>query len=124
MSCSQELVGEEIRPLTEERRAEILATNEELAGRGAEDSRCRCDVPCPKDALDREDIDEEIEQELVFLGLIGMIDPPREEAKTCGSSRKSCGHSADHDHRRPPQDRCWLSRTNLESLKTDALSRG
>ena len=30
--CSHELVGEEARPLTAERRAEILASNEELAG--------------------------------------------------------------------------------------------
>ena len=30
--CSHELVGEEARPLTDARRAEILATNEELAG--------------------------------------------------------------------------------------------
>src|SRR3546814_3372566 len=32
--CSQELVGEEARPLTVERRTEILASNEELAGEG------------------------------------------------------------------------------------------
>jgi len=31
-STTQELVGEEIRPLTVERRAEILQTNEELTG--------------------------------------------------------------------------------------------
>ena len=30
--CSHELVGEEARPLTAHRRAEILANNEELAG--------------------------------------------------------------------------------------------
>ena len=30
--CSQELVGEEARPLTDARRAEILKINEELAG--------------------------------------------------------------------------------------------
>ena len=30
--CSHELVGEEARPLTAERRAEILTNNEELAG--------------------------------------------------------------------------------------------
>ena len=35
----------------------------------------------PKDALKQEEWDDTLEQDLVFLGLIGMIDPPRKEAK-------------------------------------------
>ena len=43
--CSQELVGEETRPLNNERRAEILKGNEELAGEalrtlGVASARC------------------------------------------------------------------------------------
>ena len=89
-SCSQELVGEETRPLTEERRAQILATNEELAGQALRTLGVARRL-VPKGELDREDIDEEIEEELVFLGLIGMIDPPREEAKHAVARAKAAG---------------------------------
>jgi len=36
-------------------------------------------------------VDEFVEQELVFLGLIGMIDPPREEAKDAVARAKGAG---------------------------------
>jgi Ca2+-transporting ATPase len=44
-----------------------------------------------KDSLKQEDVDEGVEQELVFLGLIGMIDPPREEAKESVARAKGAG---------------------------------
>jgi Ca2+-transporting ATPase len=39
----------------------------------------------------KDDIDETVERELVFLGLIGMIDPPREEAKESVTRAKGAG---------------------------------
>jgi Ca2+-transporting ATPase len=45
----------------------------------------------PKEALSSKDIDESIEEELVFLGLIGMIDPPRNEAKHAVARAKAAG---------------------------------
>jgi Ca2+-transporting ATPase len=36
-------------------------------------------------------VDEGIEYDLVFLGLIGMIDPPREEVKQAVTRAKSAG---------------------------------
>ena len=73
--CSQELVGETFRPLIELRRAEILRTNEELASAALRTIGVALRV-LPKDALRRNDVDENVEQELVFLGLIGMIRSP------------------------------------------------
>ncbi len=88
--CSQELAGEETRPLTAERRAEILKTNEELAGEALRTLGVAF-RSLPKDALKHEEADERVEQELVFLGLIGMIDPPRQEAKDAVARAKGAG---------------------------------
>lgn len=88
--CSQELVGETFRPLIELRRAEILRANEELASAALRTIGVALRV-LPKDAFRRNDVDENVEQELVFLGLIGMIDPPREEAKASVARAKSAG---------------------------------
>ena len=78
--CSQEMVGEGKRPLTAEQRAEILKVNEELAGQALRTLGVAA-RELPADALQNKEVDEDIEHELIFLGLIGMIDPPREEAK-------------------------------------------
>ena len=78
--CTQELVGDEIKPLTAERRTEILKKNEELAGEALRTLAVAFRA-LPKDALKQEEWDDNVEQDLVFLGLIGMIDPPRREAK-------------------------------------------
>jgi P-type Ca2+ transporter type 2C len=85
--CSHELVGEEARALAETRRAEILAGNEQLAGQALR-TLAVAFRSLPSNA-DRDGFDQSIEQELVFLGLIGMIDPPREEAKQAVERAKS-----------------------------------
>jgi Ca2+-transporting ATPase len=88
--CSQELVGEETRPLTTQRRTEIARVNEELAGQALRALGIAA-RELPANALERKDVDENLEQELVFLGLIGMIDPPREEAKQAVGQAKAAG---------------------------------
>ncbi len=88
--CSHELVGETARPLTSERRTEIARRNEELAGEALRTLGVAF-RSLPKDAFDHEKADERVEQELVFLGLIGMIDPPREEARDAVARAKSAG---------------------------------
>jgi P-type Ca2+ transporter type 2C len=88
--CSQELVGEESRPLTAERRTEILQSNEELAGEALRTLGVAF-RSLPAAAFDADEVDERIEQDLVFAGLIGMIDPPREEAKAAVARAKAAG---------------------------------
>jgi len=88
--CSDERVGENRRSLSAERRAKILQTNEELAGQALRTIGVAARA-LPADALQSSDVDETVEQELVFLGLIGMIDPPREEAKQAVARAKSAG---------------------------------
>ena len=88
--CSQELVGEELRPLTAERRAELLQTNDELAGAALRTLGVAFRL-LPSDAFGGEAVDARVEHELVFLGLIGMIDPPRQEAKEAVARAKGAG---------------------------------
>jgi Ca2+-transporting ATPase len=88
--CSQELVGEEIRPLTAERRAEIGQMNEELAGAALRTLGVAF-RSLPRHVLEQGEVDERVEQDLVFLGLIGMIDPPRAEAKDAVARAKGAG---------------------------------
>ena len=88
--CSHELVGEETRPLSDERRAQILKVNEELAGEALRTLGVAC-RSLPADALDADEVDERVEQNLVFAGLIGMIDPPRAEAREAVARAKAAG---------------------------------
>ena len=91
--CTGELVGEEVRPLTPERRAEILRANEALADQALRTLGVAART-IPADALDRDHDgvpDADVEQDLAFAGLIGMIDPPRAEAKDAVARAKGAG---------------------------------
>ena len=98
--CTSELVGEETKPLSDERRTTILKQNEELASEALR-SLGVAFRSLPADALEIKEVDESLEQDLVFAGLIGMIDPAREEAKEAVDAREDGGHTHHHDHRRP-----------------------
>jgi Ca2+-transporting ATPase len=88
--CATELVGEGARPLTAGRRAEIVRINEELAGQALRTLGVGF-RSVPKDGRARDQLDERIERDLVFLGLIGMIDPPREEATAAVARARRAG---------------------------------
>ncbi|HEX9371089.1 MAG TPA: HAD-IC family P-type ATPase, partial [Roseiflexaceae bacterium] len=77
--CNHEWAGEEARPLTPERRAAILAAVEQLAAEALRTLGV-AQRTLERDALTGE-LGEEVERDLVFLGVIGMIDPPRPEAR-------------------------------------------
>ena len=63
-------------PLTPEMRAEILSCNGEMAGSALRVLAVACrPIPSIPESLAADDI----EKDLVFVGLLGMIDPPRPE---------------------------------------------
>jgi Ca2+-transporting ATPase len=89
--CAAEFVGDEPRPLTSERRAAIVRANAELAARAMRTLGVAA-RELPADALHSDsEPDEGVERDLVFLGLIGMIDPPRDEAKQAVARAKAAG---------------------------------
>ena len=90
--CTHERIGDDIRPLTEERRLAILASVEQLAAealrtlgvayrRMAHESYSAT----PNAEL------EELEKELIFVGILGIIDPPRPEAKAAVATAQGAG---------------------------------
>jgi Ca2+-transporting ATPase len=88
--CSHELAGEETRLLTAARRAEILKSNEELAGEALRTLGVAfCSLLA--DAFEADEVDEHVEHDLVFAGLIGMIDPPLAEAMEAVARAKAAG---------------------------------
>jgi magnesium-transporting ATPase (P-type) len=76
--CTRERVAGADEALTGERRAEILAEVDRLA---ADALRTLAVAYRPLEVSDLPEPDESVERELVFAGIVGMIDPPRPEAK-------------------------------------------
>jgi potassium/sodium efflux P-type ATPase len=86
--CTHERVTGEERPLTPDRRDEVMATVESLADRAlrtlAVGYRLLPDREKPLE-------DEATERDLVYLGVVGMIDPPRPEAKMAIAEARAAG---------------------------------
>ena len=88
--CTQEEIGEDKRALTPERRAQISSINDQLASEGMRTLAVALRL-LPRSTLERGSFDESLEEDLVFLGLIGMIDPPRVEAAEAVAKAKAAG---------------------------------
>ena len=99
--CTQILTTDGIRPLTDADRTEIAAQNTALA---AQALRVLGSAQRDLDAASLEQlIAEEVEHDLVFVGLTGMYDPPRTEAKEAIVKCHSAGIrvvmiTGDHPH--------------------------
>jgi magnesium-transporting ATPase (P-type) len=86
--CTAERVGEGSRPLDDRRRREILATVDRLADEALRTLAVAYrPLPEPPGGAPGEDI----ERELVFAGIVGIIDPPRPEARTAIAEAHAAG---------------------------------
>jgi magnesium-transporting ATPase (P-type) len=83
--CTAERVGGRGRALTDARRAEILATVDRLA-----DLAFRTLAVAYRE-MTRPPEDESVERELIYLGLVGIIDPPRSEAGEAIAEARAAG---------------------------------
>lgn len=89
--CQQVWVGDAPRPLTEERRARIRTINEQLAGEALRTLGIAY-RSLPRDSMeDPNAVSDKIEQDMIFLGLVGMIDPPRDEVKVAVAVARRAG---------------------------------
>jgi len=84
-SCAQELTAEGIRPLDEAGRQAILATAQQMAGEA---------LRVLAVAGKWEATIEQAEEGMVYLGMLGMIDPPRPEAKAAIETCNEAGIKA------------------------------
>ena len=73
--CQRELTSQGISELTELRKRQILQANDKMAGQAL-----RVLALAEKPLTGNEGLDEHIEEGLTFVGLAGMIDPPRASA--------------------------------------------
>jgi len=85
--CNRLLEHGTVRPLTPADRDRLLAANQEMAAQALRVLGLACRE---LDALPP-DVDESLEQELVFVGLQGMIDPPRPEVPPAVALAKQAG---------------------------------
>ncbi len=88
--CASERVGTDSRPLTESRRAAILQANDALAGEALRTLGV-ASRELPAEGFESDDAGEHLEQKMTFLGLIGMIDPPRPEARDAVARARRAG---------------------------------
>lgn len=83
------MIGEEIKPLTEDKRKEIF----EIA-KGFSERALRVIAFAYKEVSSLDLSDSELEEELIFLGFAGMMDPPREEVKEAVRVAREAGIKA------------------------------
>ena len=86
--CTSYLENGEVKPMTEAKRAEIMASNKAMA-----DKALRVLAAAKRDWASKPESNtpEFLEQELTFIGLTGMIDPVRPEVKAAIEECRSAG---------------------------------
>lgn len=86
--CTQILIGERSETLTQQQRAQILEQNNQMASRGL---RVLGFAYKSLEEIPPEGSDETTERELIWLGLIGMLDAPRPEVRDAVAKCKQAG---------------------------------
>ncbi|MBP0980502.1 MAG: cation-translocating P-type ATPase, partial [Oscillospiraceae bacterium] len=86
--CTSAVVGGQVVPMTEEIRTSILAANKSMADQAL---RVLCSAFRKYDAKPASNEAADLEQDMVYLGLSGMIDPIRPEVKDAIVECKSAG---------------------------------
>jgi P-type Ca2+ transporter type 2C len=86
--CTHERVAGVVLALSQERRTEVLATVDRLADRALRTLAVAYRV---LPSAVQPSTDETTERDLIYLGMVGIIDPPRPEAKTAITEARVAG---------------------------------
>lgn len=86
--CQLIQVGNQIQTLTDSQRQQILNQNNQLAGRGL---RVLGFAYCPLGAIPPEGVNDATEKDLVWLGLVSMLDAPRPEVRQAVARCRTAG---------------------------------
>ena len=93
--CTQVLVGDDAVPLDDARRGAVLGAVEEMSGQALRTLGVAVRVtelaPDAVVDLDGDVLEAELEQELVWCGVVGIIDPPRPEARDAVAAARRAG---------------------------------
>lgn len=95
--CTHVQVGDRVVPLDAERRAAALDAVEELSGQAyrtlgvAYREIAASGSPFDDSGFEASGFDDSAEHDLVYLGVAGIIDPPRDEARTAVAEAHSAG---------------------------------
>ncbi len=88
--CTGEMYQGSSRPLTDERRAQIDSAIDAMAGQSLRTLGIAA-RSLPADVGRWEGQEDSLESNLIFLGLVGMTDPPRPEARASVAKAKAAG---------------------------------
>ncbi len=86
--CQSYQLGEQILPLSEEDRQQILQGNNDMAGRGL---RVLGFAYKPLEEIPASGTDDTTEQNLIWVGLVGMLDAPRPEVRVAVAKCRDAG---------------------------------
>ena len=86
--CTHILSGSQMRPITDEDKKNILSANKEMADKAL---RVLMASYAEYDQMPEKISSEDVERELCFIGLVGMIDPVRPEVKAAIEECDSAG---------------------------------
>jgi potassium/sodium efflux P-type ATPase len=89
--CTHEQVGHDTRPLDDGSRERILAEVDGLADDALRTLGVAYRPLAVAPADDIGGVGEEVERDLIFAGVVGIIDPPREEAKVAIAQARGAG---------------------------------
>lgn len=89
--CTQVRCRDEVLPLTPERREEILRINEQYASEALRTLAFASRTIQPDQDHEGDFSAEEVEHDMVWEGLVGMIDPPRAEARDSVAQARKAG---------------------------------
>lgn len=88
--CTREFHRGKTRPLTADRREQIMRAHEEMASQSLRALGVAA-RSLPGEVMLSEGMEDAFERDLTFLGVVGMIDPPRPEARASVAKAKAAG---------------------------------